>query len=539
MVIPTKEMPSISPLVYDYFYGYHKVGEFYNGDFRDLAAFHHQTERAKSRHLQREQLAAILKEQNQNYGCGRQTLGNINRLIQDQACAVVTGQQVGLFSGPLYTIYKSLTAIKLAEYLNQKGNGCFVPIFWLASDDHDFAEINHIKLLNKDNQIEEVRYQSHSSSIKISASKILLTSEILNCIQHLKDLIQDSEFKQEIISHLSDAYKPGRSFSEAFATWMTQLFKPYGLIFIDAGHPGLKDLGKKVFYHEIAENSPSTKRAIETSRKLKQNKYQPQIQLHKGISNLFFAEQERQTIQLRDGDYCIKDTQLTYKRDELLALLEKKSYIFSPNVLLRPIYQDTLLPTVAYIGGSAEIAYFGQMKGVYESFGLPMPIIYPRKTITIIEKKVDQVLENYDLKIQDIWQNVDRIINEIIKKQIPESIDEVFRSASSHLEQDFQSIKGEIIAFEPTLEKSVDVTLGKIKQNFKFLEKKILQASKKRNTIVTQQLDKAKNNLYPTNRLQERVFNIAPFLIKYSYSFIDKLYEAIDINNHDHQIIKL
>ncbi len=539
MVIPTKQLPHISPLVHDYFYDYHKVCEFFHGDFRDLTAFQHQTERVISRYLPREQLAATLKEQNQNYGCDSQTLGNINKLSQDQTCAVVTGQQVGLFSGPLYTIYKALTAIKLADYLNQNCKGCFVPIFWLASDDHDFAEINHIKLLNKDNQIEEILYQSNSSGAKTPVSKIVFTSEILNCIHHIKDLTHDSEFKQGIISHLSKAYQPGRSFAEAFAIWMTQLFKPYGLIFIDASHPSLKELSKKVFYQEIAEDSPSTKRAIETSNKLRQAKYTSQIQLHEGILNIFYSEKERQTIQLKGGDYRIKGTQQTYKKDELLALLGKKPHIFSPNVLLRPIYQDTLLPTVAYVGGPAEIAYFAQMKGVYEIFGLPMPIIYPRKTITLLEKKIEKILKNYDSQIQDIWQNADRIINKIAKKQIPDSIDRVFSIAKSHLEQDFKSIKEEIVAFEPALENSADVTLGKIQHQFRFLEKKILQASKRRNNIVTQQLLKVKNNLYPNNRLQEREFNITPFLIKYSYACIDKLNKAMDINNHNHQIIKL
>lgn len=539
MVIPTKQLPNISALVYDYFYSYQKVQEFYNGNFRDLTAFQRQVDKVQSRRLQRESLQAILKEQNQNYGCSEQTLGNINKLVEEQACAVVTGQQVGLFSGPLYTIYKALTAIKLTAYLNQTCKGCFVPIFWLASDDHDIAEINHITLLNKNNEIEDVRYQSHLSNNKIPASKIFLTPEILNCIQHLEDLIHDSEFKEEIISHLSEAYQPGRSFTEAFAVWMMRLFKPYGLIFIDASHPSLKELGKKVFHYEIAEDSPSSQQAIETSNKLKQAKYNSQIQLHKGILNVFFAEQERQTIQLKDGVFCIKDTQQSYKKDEFLAMLGKKPHIFSPNVLLRPIYQDSLLPTVAYIGGPAEIAYFAQMKGVYESFDLPMPIIYPRKTITLIEKKIDKVLKNYDLQIQYIWQNVDRIINEIAKKQIPDSIEKALSVATVHLELDFEFIKQEILAFEPALENSTDATLRKLNQQFKFLEEKILQASKKRKGIVIQHIHKALNNLYPNHRLQERVFNIAPFLIKYGYAFTDRLYKAIDINNHDHQIIKL
>lgn len=528
-----------SPLANDYIYAYDKVGEFFSGDFRHLASFRHQTEKVKSRDMDLESLGEVLLEQNREYGCGSQTCENIERLTRDRACAVVTGQQVGLFSGPLYTIYKALTTIKLSEHLNQNFQGNYVPVFWLASDDHDFAEIDHINLLNEDNQVEKIHYKPSSSTLKIPASKLILSAEISNCIQCLQDLTRNSEFKPKILSHLSEAYQAGRSFAEAFAGWMTRLFMSYGLVFVDASHPGLKKLGKKVFAHEIAEYSPSTKRALETSNKLRQAGYHTQIQLHEGILNLFLVEQERQTIKSKDEDFFVKGAGQTYKKSELLALLDEKPEIFSPNVLHRPIYQDALLPTVAYVGGPAEIAYFAQMKGVYESFGLPMPVIYPRKTVTVIEKKVNSILENFGADIQDIWKDVDGIIRESVKKQVPGSIDEVFRNASSHLGQEFQSIKQEVMAFDPALKKSVDLASKRMNRQMRFLEEKILRAAKKRNETITQQLQKAKNNLYPTNRLQERVFNIVPFLIKYGYAFLDKLYETIDLEDYDHQVVKL
>ena len=174
MVIPTNKLPSISSLVNDYFYEYEKVSEFFAGNFRDQTSYTLQTEKVRSRDHPRERLAALLKEQNLSYGCGAQTIGNIKKFIQDKACAVVTGQQVGLFSGPLYTIFKALTAIKLTESLNQNSPGCFVPVFWLASNDHDFTEINHITLLDKENRIEDIQYQAHSSSLKTPVSKIVL-----------------------------------------------------------------------------------------------------------------------------------------------------------------------------------------------------------------------------------------------------------------------------------------------------------------------------------------------------------------------------
>jgi bacillithiol biosynthesis cysteine-adding enzyme BshC len=342
-----------------------------------------------------------------------------------------------------------------------------------------------------------------------------------------------------MLSHLNDAYQTDLSFAEAFARWMTRLFKSHGLVFVDASNPELKKLGKEVFAREITGFSPSTKKALETSDKLNQSGYRTQVQLHEGILNLFLAEKERKAIQSEGDEFFIKEAEQTYKKSELLGLLDDKPEMFSPNVLLRPIYQDALFPTVAYVAGPGEIAYFAQMKGVYESFDLSMPVIYPRKTVTLIENNINYVLENYDINIRDIWDDADKIISETVKKQIPGSIDEVFRNASSRLGQEFQSIKQEIMAFDPTLEKSADLASRRVDQQLKFLEKKILRAAKKRNQTITQQLQKAKNNLYPCKRLQERVFNIVPYLIKYDYGFLDKLHRAIEMENFDHQLIKL
>jgi bacillithiol biosynthesis cysteine-adding enzyme BshC len=255
--------------------------------------------------------------------------------------------------------------------------------------------------------------------------------------------------------------------------------------------------------------------------------------------NLFLAEDERNSIQFRDDDYSIKGRPQTFKKDELLQLLEKQPHKFSPNVLLRPLYQDTLLPTVAYVGGLSEVAYFAQMKEVYKRFNLPMPIIYPRKSLTLIEKRVDKALKTYSLKVQDIWQSADAKINEIAKEKIPQSLDKAFQTTASHLDKDMTDIKQETLAFEPTLEKSVDLTIGKIHHQISLLEKKILKASKKQNTIITQRIHLAKSSLYPNQRLQERLFNITPFLIKYGFTLMERLYQAVDIKHHDHQLFKL
>jgi bacillithiol synthase len=537
--IPMNNLPRLPRLVHDYFYSYGKVEEFYNGDFRDAAAFTRQTERAIARPLPRKLLAEVLAEQNQSYGCGARTLDQIQKIAREKACAVVTGQQVGIFSGPLYTIYKALTAIKLAEDLNRRGVGSFVPVFWLASDDHDMAEIDHIVLLDKNYQLRDVRCPMPSGEAKVPASHVVLPPDITDCLRQLEEFTRDSEFKANVIEQLADAYRPGRSLVEAFDRWMTRLFAPSGLIFMDAAHPAFKAMGKEVFYREIAEDSPSTQAALATSEKLRRAGYEEQIHLHDRTLSLFYAEPGRRTIQRNTAGFEVKDPPQPFRKEDLLALATEKPFLFSPNVLLRPIYQDALLPTVAYIGGPGEIAYFAQMKDVYDKFRLPMPIIYPRKTVTIVEKKIDHILKKYELKIPDIWSKADQIIPEAAKDTIPESVDAALRRALLHLDQDFESLTREIAAFEPTLKNSASLAQGRMRQQWSFLEKKVLQAAKKRNEIAVQQLRQALDNLYPNRNLQERVFNVVPYLIKYGAAFMDKLDQAVEIDDYDHQIVTM
>jgi len=539
MTIPTKQLPHLPRLTADYLDNFTKVRDFFNGDFRDPSAFERQTEKVQSRSIPRKDLAAVLEEQNRSYGCGPRTLDHIKKIARDQTCAVVTGQQVGLFSGPLYTIYKALTAIKLAEELNRLRPGCFVPVFWLASDDHDRAEIDHISLMDQTNRLEEIRCPIPSPGFKIPASHLILPLEISDVIQRLSDLTLDSEFKAEILDHLREAYAPGRSFADAFGRWMTRLFQSSGLILIDAGHPRLKELGRDVFCLEIIEGSPSTRQALATSERLRQAGYETQIPLHEGILNLFYMEGERSPLQEKDGTFVLKETQPARSGKELAALVKEKPFLFSPNVLLRPLYQDALLPTVAYVAGPGEIAYFAQMKGTYEAFQLPMPVIYPRKSATIVEKKVDHVLRKYDLNMTDLWHRAAGIIGDITKKQVPDFLDKAIRVAHDHLDQDFESLKREVMAFEPSLKDSLDQAKGKMSLQWTFMEKKILQAVRKRNETAIQQLDKAVHNLYPNQHLQERVFNIVPYLIKYGYALVDRLSQALPIDELDHQLIFL
>ena len=528
----------MSRLADDYLRDFGRVAEFFDGDFRDEAAYARQAGRVLARPLPRQEVAAVLEEQNRTYGGGRRTLEHIEALGSGRALAVVTGQQAGLFSGPLYTIYKALTAVKLAERLTRTHSGPFVPVFWVASDDHDLAEVDHIDLLDKDNRLARVRCPMPSPEAKIPVSRLVLPAEVEGCLRELAELTPDSEFKPDILAALGDAYRPGRGWAEAFGRWMSRLFASRGLVFIDASDRRLKELGGWVFSREIGLESAATPPAMAASRRLAEAGYDLQVRLHPGLLHFFYAEAERRTIEWNGGAFEIKDPVERRSKEDLLSLAEGKPYLFSPNVLLRPLYQDAILPTVAYVGGPAEIAYFAQMKGVYERFGLSMPVIYPRKNATVVDQKTGRILEKFGLEVRDFWGGAEAVIRRVGESGVPESLSAGLGRAAAHIEEDFESLSGEVAAFEPTLKESAHLARGRMVQQLEFLKKKVVQAAKRKEDIAVGQVRKAADHLYPGGRPQERVFNVVPYLLKYGPAFIDDLDEALDLDVYGHQLLR-
>ncbi len=536
MRISVADLPSLSPLVRDYYFAYDEVREFFNGDFRDPAAYERQIGRLQSREFARERLAEILKEQNLSSGCGPRTLQNIETLAQDGACAVVTGQQVGLFSGALYTIYKALTAIKLAESLSQQTGVPVVPIFWLATDDHDFAEINHVDLLDQSGQLQRISYEDRPPQERVPVGGLKFSAKIETCVDALDEMTPPSEFKPEILSLLKEAYQPGRTFGEAFSIWVTHLFSAHGLVLIDPSHPDLIAMARQPLLTEISEGSPSSRCAIQVSQRLIEKNYTPQVRQQEGKLNLFLAEHERHPIHVVGDGFSVKDPERRFTRDELVEMARATPHAFSPNVLMRSLVQDTILPTVAYVGGPGEIAYLAQLREVYEEFGIPMPVVYPRKGFTVVDRHLGSTLETLSLSIQDVWGGLSAKRNALAAEEIPETLQRALATAAANLDRDLEAVCREATAMDGSLGQSADGVHRKIQHHMKNLENKVVQAAKKNQEIVGRKLTKLENRLYPNRHLQERVFNVTPFLMKYGFPWLDELYEAVDLAHFDHQV---
>jgi bacillithiol biosynthesis cysteine-adding enzyme BshC len=265
--------------------------------------------------------------------------------------------------------------------------------------------------------------------------------------------------------------------------------------------------------------------------------YTPQVQQQEGKLNLFLAEHGRHQIHVVDDGFGVKDPERRFTRDQLVEMARTTPHAFSPNVLMRPLIQDTILPTVAYVGGPGEIGYLAQLRGAYEEFGIPMPIVYPRKGFTVVERHIESTLETLSLSIQDVWGGLSAKRNALAAEEIPEPLQRALATAVGNLDRDLGAVCREATALDGSLGQSADGVHRKIQHQMKRLERKVVQAAKKNQDIVGRKLAKVENRLYPNRHLQERVFNVTPYLMKYGLSWVKELYRAVDLTHFDHQVV--
>lgn len=536
-ILPT-DLPGASKLFSDYIENFERIEQFYRVPYDDEKAILSHIDEIARREYPFEVLAKILTRQNNRFGAGPKTHENIARLKAGKAYVVITGQQVGLFGGPMYVLYKALTTIKLADRWSRLFEKCFVPVFWLAADDSDFEEVNHVAFLDKNFQSTSLQIEKTAPG-NLPMSEILLGSQIEEMTSCLSDGLHDTEFKEDIFGHLQEAYSPERSMSEAFGCWLMHLLREFGLVLIDPTDPELKPLVSKIFVEEIESKSASTRTVLQTSKTLAEKGYSPQVPLREGRLNLFYLDGERKPLEFDQDRICTTDKVSAFSHEELLALASKSPERFSPNVILRAMTQDTLFPTIAYIAGPAEIGYFAQLQGVYEHFQIPMPVIFPRKSLTLIEPNIDRIIDKYNLSLEEIWGNIEQRITEFARQQLPESLTNELAEIKSKWPQALQELRSDVERVDPTLVKMLENTAGKIANTVDIFEKKIVQAGKRQNDIVSQQLHKVEAAVYPNNALQERVHNFTPYLVKYGPLFVERIYEVLDIASYHHQVVRL
>jgi bacillithiol biosynthesis cysteine-adding enzyme BshC len=489
----------------------------------------------------REKVSAILDRQNSSWGASPQTLSNIDRLRRG-AATVVTGQQVGLFGGPMFDIYKALTAIKLAEESAAAGIDA-VPVFWLATYDHDLAEVNHISLPGSDGTLRTLTASSHSVA-GAPVSDVRLGEEILPVVQEAVALLGDSEVSQ----FLRESYRVGESLGGAFARFFTRLFSQWGVILLDASDPELHRVASPIYRKAIERAEDLDAALLTRGQELEKAGYYQQVKVTPSSVLLFTLHNGARTAIHRringsddSAEFVIGGEAGAEKlsSSELLDRIAKTPENFSPNVLLRPVVEDYLLPTLAYTGGAAEAAYFAQVGAVYEMLlGRVTPIV-PRFSATLVEPKVQRWLWQYGITLLDALQGPEALRQKLASRTLPADLQVAFAGASKSVEESFSRLKDALEKLDPTLVEASQTGASKIHYQLDRLRERALAAELRRSEVVTRHAAVLSEMLYPRGELQERGIAGVYFLARHGTELLRSIYETMRTDCHDHQILEL
>jgi|SRR5208337_3315670 len=497
----------------------------------------------------RSKVSEILERQNRAWGASPKTLANIDRLRRG-ALAAVTGQQVGLFGGPLFSIFKALTAVKLAEQAMAAGVEC-VPVFWLATEDHDLAEVNHVALLSEQGLPEPLAADSQafeSNAVPDApVGTVKFGPEIEPVAERAAALLGDSE----VATWLRRAYRPGETLGSAFALLFARLFADWGVILLDPAGPDatgkdFHDLAKPLLRAAIERASELDEALLGRGKALEAAGYHQQVKVTSASTLLFEVKNGARTVVRRrnngtkggnGGEYIVGEERISHR--ELLDRIETAPEKFNPNVLLRPVVQDYLLPTLVYTGGAAEVAYFAQVAVVYENLlGRVTPIL-PRFSATLVEPKAERILTRYQLSLPDLFHGPEKVREAIAARSLPPDLQERFEEAYASVERSMAALRESIGRLDSTLIDTAESARSSMAHQITRLQARVSRAEELRNEVITRHADALSHALFPHKALQEREVAGVSFVARYGPELLANLYQNIQPDCHDHQVITL
>ncbi len=517
------ELLRTSALFSDYLYHFERVAGFY-----DLAPFTLANFRSAARHLdgypaeRRRALVEALREQNSDAAA-------LDTLARPGTVVVATGQQVGLLGGPAYTIYKALTAIRLARWLTDQGTSA-VPVFWLASEDHDFAEVNHSWVFGPSH--EPVRIDAGASSGDGGpAGDVPVPSGI---VDELQRTLSGFAFADEVTALAGEAYVAGGSFAGAFRALMGKLLPGYGLLYLDPLRPAVRELAAPMLRRALESSSGLVSEVIERNRALEDAGYHAQVHVEPESTLLFLLDGNRRLPLRRDEGGYRAGTQ-HFSREELA----ERAVQLSPNALLRPVVQDYMLPVAATVVGPGETAYFAQSQVLYRSLLGRMPVVTPRAGFTLLDSRAERLLLRYGLDFDHFFRGQEAVLDHIASRLVPPGINRSLSDASAAVRQQLDRLHADLSAFDSTLAAALEKSRRKVVYQFEKLERKAAREALRRDERARSEAAFLNGLIYPEKHLQERLYSILPFLAKHGFDIIGRIYENMAVDGADHRILVL
>jgi bacillithiol biosynthesis cysteine-adding enzyme BshC len=535
--IDLRQVPWLRPLAGEYALNYRQVAPLYAGDPASPEAWREAIQRVQQIKRPRREIAAILEAQQTRRAAPPAAIAATRTLSDPRSVAIVTGQQAGAFGGPLFTLLKAITAIQLARRTVQTQGTPAVPVFWVDAEDHDWDEVASCTILDENFQPRTISMPELDGAGILPVAALTLDERVEGTITELGSALARTDFTEWVISGLRSAYRPGVKMSDAFARWLDALLGPHGLVVFESSDPAAKPLVAEVFTRELSAPGRTAALATSAGEALAERGHAPQVLPQADSAALFHIDGARRPIRHQSATFIVGER--SYTAEALADEVRKTPERFSPNVLLRPIVQDTLFPTAAYVAGPSELAYLGQLSGVYNEFGVPMPLMYPRATATLVDSATVRFLSKHDLSLAELQPQDEAVLNRVLESQLPKSLEQAVRDAQETIGRSMQRVIEEMPALDPTLAGAARTVLGKMDHELRTLHSKMIHAAKKRDETLRRQFTRAQAQAFPLGQPQERTLGVAFFLNRYGPALVDRLLEDLPLELGHHWVLTI
>jgi bacillithiol biosynthesis cysteine-adding enzyme BshC len=533
--VDVRRLPWVRRLAADYAHDFPQLEPFFAGNPASADAWRRAIARAHAQPRSRDAIAALVRAQQQRRGAPPEAVAATEQLQRPDAVAVVTGQQAGLFGGPLFTVLKAVTALQLAEKTSREMGVPAVAVFWIDAEDHDWDEVRSCGVLDADLTLRSIALPSPPGAGERPVASIQLDGSIETALGELQASLAPTEFTPWLLAMLEDAYRSGRGMADAFGGWLERLLGNRGLIVFDSADPAAKPHVASLFARELSAPGRTARLAADAGDALVARGYHAQVTPHRDTVALFHVDGTRLPLRLSADRISVGDS--LYDPADLARAATADPSRFSPNVLLRPLVQDTLFPTICYVAGPNELAYLGQLKEVYGVFDVAMPLIYPRATATVLDSAATRFLSRYDVPLEALQPQDEAALNRLLEAQLPPQVDRALEEARRATAESLDAVIRAVRAIDPTLEGAARSTLGKMEHDLQTLQNKVIQAAKRRDETLRRQFQRTRAQAFPDGHPQERTVGSIYFLNRFGPALIERLVADLPLDPGYHWVV--
>lgn len=535
-------LPSLNRFASDYLQGDLETEDYFHYDLSDPDIYRNRYQELMNRIFPRGEISDYIQQYMSQFSSSEAVNQNIAELRRDDSVVVVGGQQAGLLSGPLYTIHKVISIIKLAEEQRKVLDKPVIPVFWIAGEDHDLAEVNHVYVM-KNGKPDKKSYPSYQPFKTMVTDVELDVEKAEDWFEEIIETYGETAFTNKLLMDIKATIKTSNTFVDFFARLIHEWFHEYGLLLVDAGDPELRKI-ETGFFESMIKKSGQIAEQVEQQQSFMQTQgYSKMIEMGEQPANLFYydtGKKDRSLLELSEGRFIARNGEVSFSEQELLQVAKTHPEQLSNNVVTRPLMQEMLFPVLAFISGPGEIAYWAELKRAFELFSMKMPPIIPRLNITFVERGIQTDLEETELTLKTVLtEGTADAVRCYLDSVKDETVDQLFSVMKTQLEENHQKLSMHAVSLDKGIEPMLNKNIDFIQKQLAFVYGKIEDRTKERHAFALKKYERIANSLYPLESPQERIWNVFYYFNQYGPDFVREIMKLDYRFNNEHKLIYL